>query len=538
VPSAVAERDATERATTAIVVAAIAGLTLLIAVVAFARYARDYFFLFDDFALVHIARSETVARIVSQPLIGFYRPLPFWALRGEALAFSWDSPAAYITVSLLLHGVNAALCFLLTRTFNPPRFAPALAACLFLLSPWATEAFLWVSGRFDVMATLGTLAALLGVRLAVAANAPGVGHSESGNRYGRDARVPPAGPRRPGLPLALAFALALGGSLCGLFSKEHAIVLPALAVLAAAADRPLRSMMRPAPLLAIGATAVPVVLYLVLRASLLGALQGAYGSFSSLWREAHVFNNVWSYLRAFVWVPSRPAWPPQDIALTTVLSYAFVGVVLPVALISLVWRCRRLAAVCGAGFLVSVVPVSWFGLSAQSTIGGRFAYLPAIWLIIALACGLAAAIDALPARFKVPAPLIAGLVLPLTFGYMGASLLYQVELWQLACRLSKTTFEQVERYRGRTGMALEIENMPHISAEGPYVLKAYAFRFYRDGESQPLPPINAHMALVKLAWNGQDVATLGVDATSDFTAGVPAGLALEHIRLTLTQSIR
>jgi hypothetical protein len=509
VPSAAAERDAdaAERATTAFVVAAITGLTLVIAAAAFVQYARRYFFLFDDFALVHIARSETVSRIVSQPLIGFYRPLPFWVLRGEALAFSWDSPSAYIAVSLLLHAANAALCFLLTRTFNPPRFAPALAACLFLMSPWATEAFLWVSGRFDVMATFGTLVALLGVRLAVAG--------------------------RP-----LAFALALGGSLCGLFSKEHAIVLPALAVLAAAADRPLRSLMRPAPLLAIGATAVPVVLYLALRASLLGALQGAYGSFSSLWGQAHVLENVWSYLRAFAWVPSRSAILPQDVTLSAVLRYAFAGVVLPIAAIALVWRHRRLAAICAGGFLISVVPVSWFGLSSQSTIGGRFAYLPAIWLVIALACGLAAAIDALPARVKLPAPLVAGFVLLVTFGYMGASVLYQVELWQLACRLSKTTFEQVERYRGRTGIALEIENMPHISAEGPYVLKAYAFRFYRDGESRPLPPINAHMALVKLAWNGQDVATLGVDPTSDYTAGVPAGLTPEHIRLTLMESMR
>jgi hypothetical protein len=247
---------------------------------------------------------------------------------------------------------------------------------------------------------------------------------------------------------------------------------------------------------------------------------------------------VWSYLRAFAWVPSRPAWPPQDITLAIVLRYAFAGVILPITVLSLAWHHRRLAAICAGGFLVSVVPVSWFGLSSQSTSGGRFAYLPAIWLVMAFAVGLGGAIEALPKRVRWPAPLVAGLVLVLTFGYMGGSLLYQVELWQLVCHLSKTTFEQVEPYRGRTGIALEIENMPHISAEGPYVLKAYAFRFYRDGESRPLPPVSAHMALVKLAWNGQEVATLGIDPTSDYTAGIPAGLMPEHLRLTLTQSIR
>jgi len=58
------------------------------------------------------------------------------------------------------------------------------------------------------------------------------------------------------------------------------------------------------------------------------------------------------------------------------------------------------------------------------------------------------------------------------------------------------------------------------------------------GESPPLPPISAHMALVKLAWNGQDVATLGVDPTSDYTTDVPAGLTPEHIRLALMESMR
>ncbi len=507
------------------VVGVAAGLTLLVAGVGLAQYARHYFFLFDDFALIDIARRETLAGIASQPLIGFYRPLPFSALRGEALAFSWDAPAAYIGISLLLHAVNAALCGVLTRTFNPPRFAPMLAACLFMLSPWATEAFLWVSGRFDVMSTLGVLSALVGVRLAVTATTSATGAAS-------------------GASAGLGIALAGAGALSGLFSKEQAVVLPVLAMLVAVADtdRPLRTrrtpLMRPAVLLAIGLTALPTVCYLALRANLLGALQGAYGSFATLWRGAHVLANVWSYVRACAWVPTRPAWPPQDISLAVALRDAFVAVVLPVALLSLAWRHRRLAAICVAAFLVCVAPVSWFGLSSQSTIGGRFAYLPAIWFVMAVAVGLADALDTLPraTRGKLPAPLLAVGALLLTFGYLGASLQYQVGLWQLACGLSRSTFAEIEPYRGRRDIALEIENMPHISAEGPYVLKAYAFRLYRTGDArtQPLPPILAHAALVKLAWNGQAVAPLGVDQTSDFVDSTPAGLTPQAVHLRLT----
>jgi hypothetical protein len=522
------------------VVGVAVGLTLLVAGVAFADYARHYFFLFDDFALIDIARRETLAGIASQPLIGFYRPLPFWALRGEALAFSWDAPAAYIGISLLLHAVNAALCGVLTRTFNPPRFAPMLAACLFLLSPWATEAFLWVSGRFDVMSTLGVLSALIGVRLAVTASGATSSEAMSSGAPGPTFSGPTFG-----AGAGLGIALAGAGALCGLFSKEQAVVLPALAMLVAVADadRPLRTrrtlLMRPAVLLAIGLTAVPTVGYLALRANLLGALQGAYGSFATLWRDAPVLANVWSYARACAWVPTRPAWPPQDISLAVALRDAFVAVVVPVALLSLAWRHRRLAAMCVAAFLVCVAPVSWFGLSSQSTIGGRFAYLPAIWFVMAMAVGLADALDTLPraTRGKLPAPLLAVGALLLTFGYLGASLQYQIGLWQLACGLSRSTFAQIEPYRGRRDIALEIENMPHISAEGPYVLKAYAFRLYRTGDArtQPLPPILAHAALVKLAWNGQAVASLGVDQTSDFVDHAPAGLTPQRVRLRLTQ---
>jgi hypothetical protein len=44
------------------------------------------------------------------------------------------------------------------------------------------------------------------------------------------------------------------------------------------------------------------------------------------------------------------------------------------------------------------------------------------------------------------------------------------------------------------------------------------------------------MALVKLAWNGQALAGLGVDPTSDYPASAPDHLPLEPVRLTLTST--
>jgi len=134
--------DPAERRVSAIIVIALAALTAAAVAMLFWQHARGYFFLFDDFALIKIAGTEPASRLLAQPLIGFYRPLPFLLLRAEALTASWNAPATYAGMSLLVHVLNAALCAALTRTFRVPREAPMLAACLFLLSPWETEAFL------------------------------------------------------------------------------------------------------------------------------------------------------------------------------------------------------------------------------------------------------------------------------------------------------------------------------------------------------------------------------------------------------------
>jgi hypothetical protein len=516
--------------TTPIVVAAVSVPAAAIAATGFWTYARAYFFLFDDFALIHIANAESVAHIFSQPLIGFYRPLPFLVLRGEAAMFSWDRPGGYLAVALLLHAVNAALCGLLTRTFKPPRFAPTIAALLFLLSPWATEAFLWLSGLFDVLATLGVLVALIGVRLIV------MPHESLHGVVARPADS--AGRLRDPQPpwwqhTWFGLVLAMTGSACGIGSKEHAVVLPALAVLSVVVDRPFRSLLDAKVLAAIAATAVPIAIYLAVRMVLLGTLQGAYGSFGGLWGQAHLVSNVWSYVRAFTWVPMRPALMPGATSFADVLRYSCLALALPIVLLALLRDQRRLAAVCTLAFLVSVLPVCWFGLSTPSTIGGRFLYLPAMWLVVAVACGAMRAVDSLSTRPGVPARLVAGALLALVLAYTSTSLLYQLDLWQLACRLSQATFAELEPYRGRRDIALEIDNMPHISDEGPYVLKAYAFHFYRDGQS-PLPPIKANAARVRLAWNGQAVAPVGIDPSSDYLGLPPNGLPERSIRLTLS----
>lgn len=488
----------------AVVVRAVCGLVLLALLVLLLNYVRHYFFLFDDFALVELARTHSFSQLLSEPLIGYYRPLPFLLLRLETFLFGWNHPAGYAAVVLAFHLANAAACAWLTFLLLPRSYATPIVLVLFVASPWATEAFLWASGIFDVMATLGVLIALAGVRLTVS-------HGMT--------------PRRATAPIALAGA----GALLGVFSKESAVVIPALAVVAVLMDQSARRLFSRPTLLALAACSVPALLYLIVRANVLGVLAGAYGEFGSLWQsQASIVANIWSYVRALVWTPLPPAWLPDPHGLRNTRGIT-VFVLLPLILLMQAFRPRprvRVLALCVVAFLIATLPVCWFGLSPDSTVAGRYAYLPGVWGAILIGAAFAAVVEILT-----PGAVALGIIMLI---YGGLSLSYQVDIWTRACQMSRDVMAQLEPYRGRRDIALSIENMPFMFVEGPYVLKAYAFRYYQDDHALPLPPIKALGFTVKFAWNSQTVATTGIDPSSDYPDRPPAGLTEQSIRLKLT----
>jgi hypothetical protein len=517
----------------------IAATAAVIAGLLLARYAYHYFFLYDDFGLFFVADTTPLAKILTTPLIGFYRPLPFVLLKAEMGVFGWNAPAALAACLLAVHAANATLLALLTRdllrpqsgerkqtvereqTAEPPSISggseatggkPALLAfALFLISPWATEGFLWASGVFDVVATFGVLLAVLGARRATTA---GVG-------------------------------MAAIGAAIAVFSKESGVMVPALVLIAMVIDRPIGRLKTPTALMTIGATLLPLAAYVLTRSSVIGLTKGAYGDFTSLWSPTQA-PNVLTYLRAVVWVPMRPPWPPYATLHEGLLRQAFVFLVLPLALWQLARQRHhtRVLAGCLIAACLATVPVMWFGLGPDTTVGGRFAYSPAVWLVVPLAIGVASLCDwltcdwlsarVMSARTTAPwRQALAAVPCVLAFAYFGASFVYQLDMWTLASRVSQSVMAQVERYRGRSGIALEIQNMPSVSQEGPYILKGYAFHCYRHGHAPPMPPVKAQMQTIKLAWQGQPVSSPSVDPFSDYLYDPPDGLTAESIRLTL-----
>ncbi len=173
------------------------------------------------------------------------RPIFFLSLAVNARLFGL-SPRSFRAVNLALHLLCGLLVYLLLRRL--PRVAsagPALAGtALFLLHPLQAESVIYTWGRSGVLSSIFALASLLFASLA--------GEGRGG----------PVGRRAPPWACALvSLALALA-------AKEEAVVLPLIALLwwTLAEDRPVRSALRGAILLA-----VPVVIFVLARLLALGA---------------------------------------------------------------------------------------------------------------------------------------------------------------------------------------------------------------------------------------------------------------------------
>lgn len=127
----------------------------------------DTFFLSGN---VVVASLSDVFCIVTEPLFGqrsYFRPLPLLMIYVEALA-SGRNPAISHAVNLIVHLANSTLVLLLTRRAMADAKlservvwgGSLLIALVYAVHPALSEAVIWISSRFDLMATLCMLLAL------------------------------------------------------------------------------------------------------------------------------------------------------------------------------------------------------------------------------------------------------------------------------------------------------------------------------------------------------------------------------------------
>jgi hypothetical protein len=420
------------------------------ATILIAGYARLYFFLFDDTALVATAIDTPAAAMFSLPLIGFYRPMTFLLLKLQASMFGWHDPAGYAAVAVLVHAASVVAFHALLGRFGLDRLARGIAAALFLASPWATEATFWLSSAFDLYAVFLSLLSLLAFCRFLERQGPAVL-----------------------LVATLLFGMAL---LC----KENAVTFGAVfAAVAAnkAGERPLRTL-----IIALAPIVGVTLAYLAARWAVIPQLGGAYGTAGELFRHASILRNLGSYLQNVLVL--GPKLPPSLSSLGFGLYFAGVLICLAAALTR-----PRLAATCLSLFVILLAPVLWIGMSVSSTVSSRLLYAPALPLLALVGVGAAVIWRWLAilgggtsgARgFPLDAPLLrrAGQVvfvalIGATVGLAFVATFDQARLWRFAIAMARNTVSYLLADPALVGPAVHITNLPAQTVEGPYLLKTY-----------------------------------------------------------------
>jgi hypothetical protein len=456
-------------------------------------HAAGYFFLFDDYALLAQATRTPAGEIVSTPLFGFYRPFVFLVTRLEAAAVGWAHPAGHAAANVLVHTVNAMLVAVLARRVLESRAGAAAAGVLFLGSAWSAEAVFWMSGRFDLWATLGVLVALVAATHACLGEAP--------RRW----------------PMSIALPVVAVAAVAAFFSKESSVVLVALVPAVVAAGRGPADWRRVAVLG--GVVLALTIAYFAVRSRAVSVLGGVYGDWGSLTRGAPIARNLASFARAVVQppVPHDAAWKAAGLARYTMVPAAAVAVALLAS--ALVQARRSIFFVAGLG--CALLPVIWLGMASMSSAGGRAIYLAGAF--VALWAGLGVSVLAsLPATWAKPGVLAACAILAT---HHVTSLRAQADGWARAAALARTGIEQFRPFVGQGGR-VHVTNLPFWFEEGPYVLKSYAFGLYYH--PQPVPEVSATAVTLTLIDGRVQPVTRGPEpgATPPSGDGTPATLVL------------
>ncbi|MDR1530287.1 MAG: hypothetical protein LBS40_07835 [Burkholderiales bacterium] len=145
---------------------------ILLMAVAFFLYGQvlGFEYVWDDHVVFENRPNLTVEDLnwqaLSEPVLyhsSYFRPLVFLTLWGEYKLFDQD-PGISHAINLLLFITNTILIFILGRKLalfsgkKNPVFVAFVASLLYIVHPALIESTVWVSGRFDIMATLFILA--------------------------------------------------------------------------------------------------------------------------------------------------------------------------------------------------------------------------------------------------------------------------------------------------------------------------------------------------------------------------------------------
>jgi len=313
--------------------------------------------------------------------MGHYQPLT-WVTLGLDYLLWGENPWGYHLTSLLLHGVNAALAYVLCLTLlsrakdreitaanaTALQVGAVLAALLFGVHPLRVESVAWVTDRADLVCTLFVLLTVL-----CYVKAHPVGQKTHWRWLG-------------GSLLLLTLSLLSRGAGAALAGVLLLLDLYPLRRLAPGRDRwpgPWRLLLEKVPFALIGAVFAAVAFAakshtrdtvpLELHPLSSRFLQACYG--------------LWFYLtKALVpvgLVPMYELHPPLELLRPRYLVSVTATAVVAVALLR---YCRRLSALATAAgcYAVGLLPVLGFGQAGWQEVADRYVYFPGIsWACLA-----------------------------------------------------------------------------------------------------------------------------------------------------------
>jgi hypothetical protein len=434
------------------------GLLAVLTLVVFLPHARGYFFLFDDFSVIHAAATFPAERLLLEGVAGFYRPIALLWFRLLYTLFGRDHPAGFASVGLALHVLNSGLVVLFLRRLGGSMRATLAGAAVFLVSPWAGETLFWVSAQPDLLCAGGVTTALLAAFRALEART-----MQSCTGWA-----------------ALAALLAL----FALFAKEMAVTIPVVFVVLVLASGPVSRPWDRRALCLAAAFAGCVVAYAAMRQRALGAFETPYGNFFDLARMHAAPMNLAGFVRTTLWVPFDGIARSGGRALHGL--YVLAVAVLAFAALRAAPRRTLLLAL---GFLVTLLPVVWTTASSAATSGGRYLYLPGLFVVAALACGFDGLERAMP-RLGGRGPVVTASLLAPLVGLGLLTLAWQRDMWLAASRVSRAAILAFEPYVA-SRRSVYIPNLPLQFVQGPYILKDYAFQYYYGLDGRTVPPVRA-----------------------------------------------
>jgi tetratricopeptide (TPR) repeat protein len=331
-----------------------------------------------DANLHNLHRTLTESYWVNQPTTGLYRPATTLSyLLNYAILGNGTNPAGYHWMNLALHAANVALVYALgILIFGDPFPGLALAA-IWGLHPLLTEGVTNIVGRADLLAASGILLGLLCHIRATTGT----------------------GWRKAGWLIVLTLSQAVG-----LFSKENAVILPAL-MLSYDLIWPERSVWR-RRILSYAVLALPMAAFFLLRSQLNMHLQVPFHQNpligASFWAARMTACKI---IGKFLWLFIWPARLSADYSYNSVPLFQWsmarwenlqapIVLALCVAGIALAFRLRREnKPVCFfiLFFFIALLPTANLFILIGSAMSERFMYLPAIGLAgcaVGLVCTL------------------------------------------------------------------------------------------------------------------------------------------------------